>query len=83
MGTAFFGSSSYHPANTFGTRTISSSTGSVVAEVKSYQNPVMLGTGVGLSTQMYGYRLRMDYAFGFEEFIQTQTNWHIGIGRAF
>lgn len=83
LGTAYFGSNSYHPANIFGTRTIASSTGSVVAEVRSYQNPVMLGTGFGVATRIYGYQLRLDYAWGFEEFIQTQTNWHAGIGYAF
>ena len=83
LGTAFYGSSSHHPGNTFGSKQITSSTGTIEINVRSYQNPILAALGGGLGSKLYGYRLRVDYALGFEEFQYMQSRWHLHLGKSF
>ena len=68
VGTAWTGPSPYSRENSLYTRVIES--GNITAIVKRQVEPVVGGVGLGLRASLFGYFLRLDYAWGIED-------WHI------
>lgn len=83
IGTSFYGNSIYNRANTLNRRIIPSSAGSIVSTVNGLKNPLIASFGVGTSTRVYGYRIRLDYALGIEDQKFKQGILHLGIGSKF
>jgi hypothetical protein len=83
LATSFYGKSIYDPANILNTRTIVSSTGAITSQVTAFKNPLILSSGVGLSSQVYGYKISLDYAVGFEDQQLKKGVIHLSLGSFF
>ncbi|PCJ64183.1 MAG: hypothetical protein COA58_14475 [Bacteroidetes bacterium] len=80
MGTAFYGSGIYNEANTLNRRQVVSSTGAIVVNINEVKNPFIMSFGQGLSTKVYGYSIRLDYAIGLEDQKLREPQLHLGLG---
>jgi hypothetical protein len=80
MATSFYGRNIYDVKNNLNKRIISSSTGTIVAEVNAFKNPFIYSYGVGIGTQIYNYRVRLDYALGREESNTINRMFHLSFG---
>ena len=65
VGTAWTGPSPYSRENSLYTRIIES--GNITAIVKRQVEPIVGGLGLGLRASLFGYFLRLDYAWGIED----------------
>lgn len=65
IGTAWTGVNPYSDENSLYTRTIES--GSMTAIVKRQVDPMVMGFGAGFRASLAGYFLRLDYAWGLED----------------
>ena len=83
LGTSFYGKSIFDPSNVLNTRYISSSTGAIFTEVRAFKNPFIISSGIGIGTQIYGYKISIDYAFGFEDQSIQPPVIHLGLGVPF
>lgn len=66
VGTAWTGVTPYSEDNCLYTRWISS--GDISVQVKRQVEPIIGGFGLGLRAKLFGYLLRLDYAWGVEDF---------------
>lgn len=64
-GLSWQGPSPYDASNPFNTQTVFLPQYTI--SVTSERNPILIGTGIGLRTQLFGYYLKVDYARGFKE----------------
>ena len=83
VATSFYGPNIYNKANNLNSKVISSSTGVIVANVRAFKNPVIASVGSGLSTTIYNYKIRIDYAVGVEDGKLQSNMLHLGIGHKF
>ena len=81
FGTAWEGWSPYSNDNPLNTLTISNVTTSV--EVNYFRDPIVAGYGVGLRTVLFGYFLRLDYAWGIETRIRQNPMLYFSLGMDF
>ena len=80
LASSFYGKSIYDPKNNLNTRVITSSTGTIVAEVNAFKNPFIYSAGLGVSSKIYNYNVRLDYALGFEDGEILNRNFHLSFG---
>ena len=66
VGTAWTGVTPYSKDNSLFTRYITA--GDISAVVKRQVEPFVGGFGMGLRAKLFGYFLRLDYAWGVEDF---------------
>jgi hypothetical protein len=64
VGTAWNGTSPYDRENAINTRTVDF--GNLKIVLDSQKEPVIAGVGTGVRTRLFGYFLRLDYAWGIE-----------------
>jgi len=64
IGTAWTGTTPYSPDNCLYTRWITS--GNITAKISRQLDPWVQGFGMGLRASLFGYFLRLDYAWGLE-----------------
>jgi len=64
VGTAWTGRTPYSPDNSLYTRWIQS--GNILVKVNRQVDPWVQGFGIGLRASVFGYFLRLDYAWGLE-----------------
>jgi WD40 repeat protein len=64
-GTAWSGKTPYSEENSLYSRTIES--GPVLAEIRRQVEPIVMGLGTGLRASIFGYFIRLDYAWGIED----------------
>ena len=64
IGTAWTGTTPYSPDNCLYTRWIYS--GNITAKISRQVDPWVQGFGMGLRASLFGYFLRLDYAWGLE-----------------
>jgi len=83
IGTAYYDNSIYSSANTLSKQIIPSAAGGVVAIVYGLKNPIIGSVGIGISTKIYGYHLRLDYASGIEDQKIRSGVFHLCIGSEF
>ncbi len=83
MGLSYYGQSIYDPANILNTRYIVSSTGAVTTKVIAFKNPFIISSGVGVSTQIYGYKVNFAYAVGLEDQVVKLGVFHLSLGTTF
>ena len=55
----------------------------VQVEVKYFRNPIVYGYGAGLRTLLFGYFLKLDYAWGWETSLRQEPMLHFSIGTDF
>ena len=83
VGTAWTGVSPYSDENCLYTRWVYA--GDITVRVKRQVEPIIGGFGLGLRASLFGYFLRLDYAWGVEDFkIEDKTGMlHFSIGLDF
>ena len=52
-------------------------------KVNYYREPVVVGYGIGARTMLFGYFIRLDYAWGVETGIVQKPKWHFSLGLDF
>jgi hypothetical protein len=66
VGTAWTGSSPFAKSNGFNTNIYGGNTNPFLATVTDYRNPFLMGYGFGARATIFGYFVKLDYAFGLE-----------------
>lgn len=82
LGTAWNGPSPWDRQNAINTIEFPLGTeGRIVLD--SQRNPIILGTGLGLRSRLFGYYVRVDYAWGIQDGIILDPLFHFSIGTDF
>ena len=81
IGTAFTGSSPFSSSNTFNQQTIQN--GPLTITLFNLRNPIVYSYGVGASTKVLGYMVRIDYAQGIDTGEKLSPLWHISFAHDF
>lgn len=83
VGTAWTGITPYSEDNCLYTRWVQS--GDITAQVKRHVEPIIGGFGIGLRAKLFGYFLRLDYAWGVEDYKikEKRGRLHFSIGLDF
>lgn len=66
IGTAWTGSSPYDPANSLNTTVIGTPGNPIMVILKNHTDPIIGGYGFGLRSRLWGYFVRVDWAWGVE-----------------
>jgi hypothetical protein len=66
IGTAWTGKSPYDPSNSLNSQVISSPGNPITVILNSHREPIVGGYGIGLRTRLWGYFIRLDWAWGVE-----------------
>ncbi len=73
--------------NPLNTRTVTTSDNSntpiVQVRVKYFRDPTVLGYGMGLRTMLFGYFIRLDYAWGVETRVVQKPKLYLSMGTDF
>jgi Tol biopolymer transport system component len=81
-GLAFYGSSPFSAKNPLNKITITSPP-LIELEVDYFRDPLVVGYGVGLRTQIFGYLVKLDYGYGVDTRQVLDPKLHISIGTDF
>ncbi|MCC5916696.1 MAG: PD40 domain-containing protein [Cryomorphaceae bacterium] len=81
VGTAWNGWNPYGEQNAINSQVIDR--GSFTIIIDSNKEPIVMGTGLGLRTKLFGYFVRFDYAFGIEDGLVLPRVFHFSIGTDF
>ncbi len=82
VGTAWTGSDPYGQDNPLNTKVIPNSD-LVSVKVNFFRDPIVAGYGMGLRTMLFGYFLRLDYAWGIETRKVQDPMLYISLGMDF
>ena len=66
VGTAWTGPNPYHQSNALNQIVISSQGNPITVILTSHREPIVGGYGVGLRTRLWGYFIRLDWAWGVQ-----------------
>ncbi|MDQ3110842.1 MAG: hypothetical protein M3R17_13195 [Bacteroidota bacterium] len=67
VGTAWTGKSPYDPENSLNTTIIGATGNPIMVILKNHTEPIIGGYGFGLRTRLWGYFVRVDWAWGVED----------------
>ncbi len=67
LGTAWTGKSPYDPENSLNTTIISATGNPILVILKNHTDPLIGSYGFGLRTRLWGYFVRVDWAWGVED----------------
>jgi hypothetical protein len=81
IGASWLGFSPYSEDNPFNTKVFERNP--VTVKVNYFREPVLIGTGLGARTTLFGYFVRVDYASGFDSGQWQKPIWHLSIGTDF
>lgn len=81
VGTAWYGLSPYQANDTQSSTTIEA--GNVSVNVRYFRNPILMGFGPGVRASLFGYYVKVDYAYGLETSRITRPRFHFSIGMDF
>ncbi len=81
IGTAWEGPSPFDENNPFNTEIVEN--GPVKIQVKYYKNPIVGGYGIGARSTVFGYFVRVDYAWGVESGNIQKPRWYVALGLDF
>lgn len=82
VGTAWNGPDPWDPENAINTRTIPlGSDGQIVLD--SQKNPIVIGTGFGLRSRLFGYYVRADWAWGIEDGVVLPGLFYVSLSTDF
>ncbi len=82
VGTAWNGPSPYSKENVINTITVPLGTGGQIV-LDSQKEPIILGTGFGLRSRLFGYYVRADWAWGIEDGIVLPNVFYISLSTDF
>ena len=88
VGTAWQGLSPFKKDNPLNTVTIAGSDNAadfnpVSLEVNFFRDPVVAGYGAGIRTMLFGYFLKLDYAWGIETRVVQRPRLYFSMGTDF
>lgn len=85
VGTAWVGSSPYSDENPLNTSFFpeENPTSAVRVKVTYFRDPIVAGYGVGARALLFGYFVRVDYAWGIETREIQDPVWHFSLGMDF
>ncbi len=87
IGTAWIGSSPFSNDNPVNITTYpdvgTPNPGPVSVTVTRFREPIIYGYGVGARTSIFGYFIRVDYAWGVETATTNPAKWHLSLGYDF
>ena len=81
IGTAWTGSSPFAKNNTFNTEIINGNPVTVVLDRQV--SPIVAGFGAGLRTRLFGYFIRTDWAWGYEDGVVGDNIFYLSLGLDF
>ena len=82
VGTAWHGSDPFSDENPLNTLTLNSPP-TVSVDIKYFRNPIVAGYGAGVRTLLFGYFLKLDYAWGWETKRVRDPILHFSMGTDF
>lgn len=82
IGTAWHGANPFSPENPLNTVVLTNPP-TVTVTVNYYRNPLVMGYGVGMRTLLFGYILKLDYAWGRETKSNNKPILHFSMGADF
>lgn len=82
IGTAWNGPSPYAKENVINTITVPLGTGGQIV-LDSQKEPIIVGTGIGLRSRLFGYYVRADWAWGIEDGIVMPNVFYISLSTDF
>ena len=85
VGTAWVGGSPYSDENPLNTSFFPAENPSSAVRVKVtyFRDPIVAGYGVGARALLFGYFVRVDYAWGIETREVQDPVWHFSLGMDF
>jgi len=83
VGTAWQGLSPFQKDNPLNTVTIEQPNNPVSLEVNFFRDPVVAGYGAGVRTMLFGYFLKLDYAWGLETRVVQEPRLYLSLGTDF
>ena len=86
IGTAWQGRTPFADENPLNTKTIPDPevpSNPVVVKVRFFRDPIVIGYGVGARMLLFGYFLRLDYAWGVETRVVQEPRLYISLGMDF
>ncbi|HMT29282.1 MAG TPA: hypothetical protein PKD91_08395 [Bacteroidia bacterium] len=81
VGTAWNGGDPFSNDNSFNTEVISGNPVTVVLDRQV--NPVVAGFGFGLRSRIFGYFIKTDWAWGYEDFVVRDMVFYLSLGLDF
>lgn len=83
IGTAWEGSDPYREDNPLNTSTIVEGNDNIEVTINYFRDPLIAGYGVGARTMLFGYFVRVDYAWGIETQVVQDPRLYISFGLDF
>ncbi len=83
VGTAWQGLSPFSNDNPLNTVIVGSPNSPVSVKVNYFRNPIVSGFGAGMRAMLFGYLVRLDYAWGLETGILQDPTFYISLGKDF
>ncbi|MEM9835344.1 MAG: hypothetical protein AAF828_02510, partial [Bacteroidota bacterium] len=87
IGTAWIGDSPFSEDNPVNITTYpdpsAGNPGPVSVTVTRFREPIVYGYGLGARTSLFGYFIRVDYAWGVETATTNPPKWHLSLGYDF
>jgi len=81
-GTAWQGLTPYSKDNPLNTGTVSYP-GNIVVNVNYFKDPIIAGYGVGIRSVIFGYYVKLDYAYGIETRVVQDPMFYFSLGTDF
>ena len=82
VGTAWNGPNPWDPENAINTRTVPLGSGGTIV-LDAQKEPVILGTGFGVRSRLFGYYVRADWAWGIEDGIVLPGIFYVSLSTDF
>lgn len=82
IGTAWNGPDPWDPENAINTRTVPLGSGGTIV-LDAQKNPIVVGTGFGLRSRLFGYYVRADWAWGIEDGVVLPSIFYVSLSTDF
>jgi hypothetical protein len=82
IGTAWSGITPFSEENPLNTST-EVNPPTVIVNVRYFRDPIVAGYGIGARTLIFGYFVRVDYAWGIETRHVSDPRWYFSFGMDF
>lgn len=83
VGTAWTGEDPFSKDNPLNTKYLENTGPLVQVKLNYFRDPIVAGYGGGVRTVLFGYFVRVDYAWGIETRIVQDPRWYISLGLDF
>jgi len=83
LGTAWHGATPFSSDNPLNVVTIASPGNPVTVRVNYFRDPIVAGYGAGIRTVLFGYFIRLDYAWGIETGMTLDPKLYFSLGLDF